>query len=80
LIVGLRARAARPVRRRFRFLVRNAFIVGKLANSGRSKRAGRALLGAELNSEIEHQIARDSTIGHERPLGERGAAMADTVG
>jgi membrane protein len=38
------------------------------------------LLGAELNSEIEHQTARDSTMGEERPLGQRGAAMADTVG
>ena len=38
------------------------------------------LLGAELNSEIEHQTARDSTVGPEKPLGERGAAMADTVG
>ena len=31
------------------------------------------LLGAELNSEVEHQTARDSTTGHERPIGERGA-------
>ena len=38
------------------------------------------LLGAELNAEIEHQTARDSTIGAEKPLGERGAVMADTVG
>lgn len=38
------------------------------------------LLGAELNSEIEHQTARDSTIGRARPLGRRGATMADTVG
>jgi membrane protein len=38
------------------------------------------LFGAELNSEIEHQTARDSTTGEEQPLGERGAAMADTVG
>lgn len=38
------------------------------------------LLGAELNSEIEHQTARDSTVGAPRPLGERGATMADTVG
>jgi hypothetical protein len=30
------------------------------------------LLGGELNSEIEHQTARDSTTGHERPLGQRG--------
>ena len=38
------------------------------------------LIGAELNSEIEHQTARDSTVGAEKPLGERGATMADTVG
>jgi membrane protein len=38
------------------------------------------LLGAELNSEVEHQTARDSTTGRERPRGDRGAVMADTVG
>jgi membrane protein len=38
------------------------------------------LLGAELNAEIEHQTARDSTVGTEKPLGERRAVMADTVG
>ncbi|MDP3384602.1 MAG: YihY/virulence factor BrkB family protein [Phenylobacterium sp.] len=38
------------------------------------------LVGAELNAEIEHQTALDSTTGPEAPLGERGATMADTVG
>jgi membrane protein len=38
------------------------------------------LFGAELNSEIEHQTARDSTVQGDKPLGARGAAMADTVG
>ena len=38
------------------------------------------LFGAELNSEIEHQTARDTTSGEPRPLGRRGAVMADTVG
>jgi membrane protein len=38
------------------------------------------LLGAELNSEIEHQTAADTTEGHPKPLGARGATMADTVG
>ncbi|MET3900404.1 membrane protein [Devosia sp. UYZn731] len=38
------------------------------------------IFGAELNSEIEHQTAKDSTTGSELPLGERGAHMADTVG
>jgi len=38
------------------------------------------LLGAELNSEIEHQTAKDTTVGAEKPLGARGAKMADTVG
>jgi membrane protein len=38
------------------------------------------LVGAELNAEIEHQTARDTTIGPEKPLGARGASMADKVG
>jgi membrane protein len=38
------------------------------------------IVGAELNSEIEHQTARDTTTGRPRPMGERGAVMADTVG
>jgi membrane protein len=38
------------------------------------------LCGAELNSEIEHQTVRDSTVGQPKPLGARGAVMADTVG
>jgi membrane protein len=38
------------------------------------------LVGAELNSEIERQTAIDSTIGSARPLGARGAVVADTVG
>lgn len=38
------------------------------------------LVGAELNSEIEHQTSRDSTTGEPAPLGKRGARMADTVG
>ena len=38
------------------------------------------LLGAELNAEMEHQTARDTTKGLERPLGQRRAYVADTVG
>ena len=38
------------------------------------------LFGAQLNSEIEHQTARDSTIEGDKPVGARGAVMADTVG
>jgi len=34
-------------------------------------------LGAELNAELEHQTARDSTTGRERPIGDRGAYVAD---
>jgi membrane protein len=37
------------------------------------------LAGAELNAELEHQTARDTTTGPERPMGARGARMADTV-
>lgn len=38
------------------------------------------LVGAEFNAEIEHQVALDTTTGPARPMGERGAAMADSVG
>jgi membrane protein len=38
------------------------------------------LMGAELNAEMEHQTVRDSTDGPARPLGSRGAHMADHVG
>ena len=38
------------------------------------------LMGAEVNAEMEHQTARDTTTGPERPLGTRGAVVADTVG
>jgi membrane protein len=38
------------------------------------------LVGAKLNAEIEHQTARESTSGPPKPLGRRGAKMADTVG
>lgn len=38
------------------------------------------LLGAQLNAEMEHQTARDSTDGLPKPLGARGAMMADHVG
>jgi membrane protein len=38
------------------------------------------LVGAKINAETEHQTARDSTTGDPKPLGNRGAVMADTVG
>ena len=38
------------------------------------------LLGAELNAEMEHQTAKDTTEGPDEPIGQRGATMADTVG
>ena len=38
------------------------------------------LVGAQLNAEMEHQTGRDTTVGPEKPLGTRGATMADTVG
>jgi membrane protein len=37
------------------------------------------LLGGELNAELEHQTAADSTSGPPRAIGRRGARMADTV-
>ena len=38
------------------------------------------LLGAELDAEMEHQTARDTTTGAPKRMGTRGARVADTVG
>lgn len=38
------------------------------------------LLGAEVNAEVEHQTALDTTIGEAKPMGHRGAVVADSVG
>jgi membrane protein len=37
------------------------------------------MVGAELNSEVEHQTAKDSTTGKPEPIGTRGAWAADHV-
>lgn len=37
------------------------------------------LLGAEVNAELERAFARDATMGKSRPMGTRGAKMADQV-
>ena len=36
------------------------------------------LLGASVNAELERRTLEDSTIGRDRPIGERGAVVADT--
>ncbi|WP_104525352.1 YihY/virulence factor BrkB family protein [Blastococcus atacamensis] len=38
-----------------------------------------AIVGAAVNAEAERQTRHDSTVGPERPLGERGAAVADSA-
>ncbi|MGV1905951.1 YihY/virulence factor BrkB family protein [Agrobacterium cavarae] len=38
------------------------------------------IVGAEINAELEHQTRKDSTTGSPKPMGERGAYVADTVG
>jgi membrane protein len=38
------------------------------------------LLGAEINAEMEHQTAKDTTEGVRKPMGARGAQMADELG
>ncbi len=37
------------------------------------------LLGAELNSELEHHVTPDTTKGPARPMGQRGATVSDTM-
>ena len=38
------------------------------------------VLGGEINSELEHQTAEDTTVGKDEPMGQRNAVMADNVG
>lgn len=37
------------------------------------------LLGAEINSEMEHQTRKDTTVGPDEPMGQRGGYHADHV-
>nr|WP_246000971.1 YihY/virulence factor BrkB family protein [Pontibacter diazotrophicus] len=37
------------------------------------------LLGAEINSELEHQTAKDTTVDKDKPMGQRGGFHADHV-
>ncbi|WP_018899534.1 YihY/virulence factor BrkB family protein [Rhizobium sp. 2MFCol3.1] len=38
------------------------------------------IVGGELNAELEHQTAKDTTTGPPLPMGSRGAYVADTLG
>jgi membrane protein len=38
------------------------------------------LIGAEVNAELEHQTAVDTTTGHDMPMEKRGAIKADRIG
>jgi membrane protein len=38
------------------------------------------LMGGEINAEMEHQTAKDTTEGQRKPMGMRGAKMADEIG
>jgi membrane protein len=38
------------------------------------------ILGAELNAEIEAQTRHDTTVGRDKPMGERDAQKADKLG
>jgi membrane protein len=38
------------------------------------------LVGAEINAETEHQTAKDTTKGRSKPMGTRGAKIADEIG
>jgi membrane protein len=39
-----------------------------------------AMLGAEINAEMEHQTLIDTTTGAPEPMGQRGAYVADHIG
>jgi hypothetical protein len=54
--------------------------VGEKAQQEQTAALRLALLGAEIDAEMEHQTARETTTGASKPLGSRGAQVADTVG
>jgi membrane protein len=37
------------------------------------------IVGAAVNAEAEKETVRDSTVGPEQPIGERGAVVADST-
>jgi membrane protein len=41
--------------------------------------AAAVIVGASINAETERQTLRDSTVGKDRPRGERGAEVADRI-
>src|SRR5216684_3458180 len=73
-LVAHRLGAAFAVCRKIRYLQQDL----RLAWRGRGA-ADVVLLGAELNAEMEHQTARDTTDRPRKPMGRRGAYVADTV-
>ena len=54
--------------------------VARVLAKGSSELGWTLLFGAELNSEIERQTTVDTTVGRGKPLGRRGAVVADTLG
>ena len=38
------------------------------------------IMGGEINAEMERQTAKDTTVGIRKPMGARGAAVADQIG
>jgi membrane protein len=37
------------------------------------------LLGGQINAELEHQTNKDTTAGEDKPFGQRGAIVAETL-
>ena len=54
--------------------------VRRAANYVTDKAALIRVIGGEVNAELEHQTAEDTTIGGDQPMGQRGAVKADSVG
>jgi hypothetical protein len=67
------------VRGKLRQLRQDLWLAGRSSRLDVLAMSAVILIGAELDAEIEHQTARDTTIGRPKPMGARGARMADTV-
>ncbi len=68
------------VRGKLRQLRQDLWLAGRSSRLDVLAMSAVILIGAELDAEIEHQTARDTTIGRPKPMGAaRGARVADTV-
>ena len=78
--VGAGSRHERPDESGLSHLIEHMAFKGTARRSARDIAEEIENVGGEINAEIEHQTAIDTTTGTPLPMGLRRARMADTLG